>query len=207
MTADSRIERTLPAVLADLGAHDAPDYVDDILAGVAVTRQRPTWAFPSRWLPADVSLGPNRYLLQRAQWLALIVVIALVAAAAIVVVGSRPKVPPPFGPAANGLVAYGSNGDIFVGNPVDQTSRLIVGGPDTYDYLPFYAPDGVHVAFFRAVDGRLNSATQLVVVRDDGSAMVFPKTPPLLELPGRPCGRRTAGRSPWSRKPRRMATC
>lgn len=55
MTADPRLERNLPAILADLGAGPVPDYVDSLLARTARTRQRPGWVFPERWLPVDTA--------------------------------------------------------------------------------------------------------------------------------------------------------
>jgi hypothetical protein len=184
MSADLRLERSLPRVLDDLGSHPDADYVDDILNAVAATDQRSAWSFPSRWLPREIALGgAGRFWLQRAQLVVLIALLLVVATITALVAGSRPKVPPPFGPAANGDVIFGSAGDIFVGNPVDDSTQAIVSDPDAYDYLPFYAPDGMHIAFFRALDHRMNGQTELIVARADGSAMVFPKTPPLVQLP------------------------
>jgi Tol biopolymer transport system component len=184
MSTDLRLERSLPRILDDLGAHPDADYVDDILAAVSRTDQRSAWSFPTRWLPLEITLGgANRYWLRQAQVVVLLALLVVIATVAAVVAGSRPKVPTPFGPAANGLITYGSNGDIFAGNPIDGTSRPIVDDPGTYDYLPFYAPDGIQIAFFRALDGRAAGQTQLVVVRDDGSGMVLPKTPQLDQLP------------------------
>jgi Tol biopolymer transport system component len=74
-------------------------------------------------------------------------------------------VPPVAGPAANGLVAYSSDGDIFVGNPVTGTSTAIVTGPSN-DTRPIFSPDGLRIAFLRAES--LSDGT-VVVVRADGS--------------------------------------
>ena len=78
-------------------------------------------------------------------------VIALLAAA--LLIGSRPRVPNPFGPARNGLIAYDRNGDLYVGDPVTGASTLIVGTADT-DGLPAFSPDGTHIAFIRQSPGR-----------------------------------------------------
>jgi hypothetical protein len=106
--------------------------------------------------------------------------IRLMAAAAAVlivaVIGYRllvaPKVgsqqdglPPVVGPAGNGLVAYSTDGDIFVGNPVTGTSRAILTGPSN-DTRPIFSPDGLRIAFLRAES---ESESSIVVVRADGS--------------------------------------
>ena len=73
--------------------------------------------------------------------------------------------PPVVGPAGNGLVAYSSDGDIFVGDPLTGTSTAIVSGPSN-DTVPVFSPDGLRIAFVRSESER---ATSIVVVRADGS--------------------------------------
>jgi Tol biopolymer transport system component len=73
--------------------------------------------------------------------------------------------PPALGPAGNGLIAFSSDGDIFVGDPVTGTSTAIVTG-STNDTRPTFSPDGKRIAFLRAESER--DAT-VVVVRADGS--------------------------------------
>ncbi len=73
--------------------------------------------------------------------LLLLVAIALYA-------GSRPRVPPPFGPAANGLVAYAQDGDIYTVDPVTGTRHLIMTGRDI-DSDPRWSPNGLRLAFLR----------------------------------------------------------
>lgn len=99
-----------------------------------------------------------------------IVVIALLLAAAVAFVGSQQRrVPPPFGPAANGLIPYVSNGDIYVGDPETGTTRLLVGGPRD-EFAPQYSHDGTRVAFGRGVNaGGLTPGFDVFVVRGDGS--------------------------------------
>jgi WD40-like Beta Propeller Repeat len=73
----------------------------------------------------------------------------------------EPRLPPPTGPARNGLIAYAHDGDIFLGDPITGTTGPIVTGPQ-YDSHPAFSPDGSRLAFVRAF-------TYLVVVRSDGS--------------------------------------
>jgi len=68
-------------------------------------------------------------------------------------------------PAGNGLIAYSSDGDIFVGDPVTGTSIAIVTGP-SHDTRPIFSPDGLRIAFLRAES--LSDGT-VVVIRADGS--------------------------------------
>src|SRR5262249_2433434 len=113
MTSEPRFERQLPAILEDLYLGPTPDYRDQVLATAVRTRQRPSWTFAGRWLPMADIAGRSAFV-PRVPWRALgaaLLVIALLLVAALAFVGSRhAKVPPPFGPAENGVVAYAANG-------------------------------------------------------------------------------------------------
>ena len=117
MTAETRSDRELPAILEDLYLGPSPDYRDEVMAAAARVRQRPSWTFAGRWFPmADIT---RPALAPRVPWRAigatLIVVALILAAAAILATGSRQtKVPPPFGPARNGLITYAADGDIYL---------------------------------------------------------------------------------------------
>ncbi len=165
MTGDRRIERALPTILADLGAGPIPDYTDSLLAQTARSRQRPAWVFPERWLPMDVATRPVRVTALPWRLIGALILALLIAAAALAVyVGSRPRVPEPFGVAASGAIAYSVFGDIYTMVGPTGTPKLIVSGPET-DKWPLYSPDGTRVAFVRDVAGDLS----FVVARSDGS--------------------------------------
>jgi Tol biopolymer transport system component len=171
MSADPRIERRLPGILADLGAGASPDYTDTILGRTAVTRQRPGWVFPGRWIPMTtttrrLSAAPN--IPWRMVALAALLLVGLVITVAYI--GSQRRVPPPFGPAANGVIPYVAHGDIYLGDPVAGTSRLLVAGPED-DALPQFSPDGTRVAFIRDVGTSSARPIDVYVVRDDGTAL------------------------------------
>jgi hypothetical protein len=116
MSGDPRIERRLPGILADLGAGAAPDYAETLLARTAATRQRPGWLFPGRWIPMT-AISERLNAAPRVPWralaLAALLLIGLIATA--LFVGSERRLPPPFGPAANGAIPYVANSDLFVG--------------------------------------------------------------------------------------------
>jgi Tol biopolymer transport system component len=181
MTTPSRIERNLPGILGDLSAAPTPDYLDDVFARTGRTRQRPGWTFPERWLPmADIARArafapapPWRFLATA------LVVLALIIVAALIYAGSqRHRVPAPFGPARNGLIPYEKGGDIYVGDPVNGVSRLVVGGSAT-DSDPAYSPDGMLIAFVRDAG---NLQHDVYVIQPDGSGLRRVTRGPLDEL-------------------------
>lgn len=81
---------------------------------------------------------------------ALLVVLAVaLAIGAIIVAGSRTnRLPAPFGPAANGQLAYSVDGDIVVVDSPTGPARTIIEG-STFDSGPLYAPDGTKLLFVR----------------------------------------------------------
>jgi Tol biopolymer transport system component len=180
MNGDTRIERQLPLILADLGAGPTPDYTETLLARTSATSQRPGWVFPERWLPMSaiterMATAP-RVPLRAA---ALVALLILVLAAAALYVGSQQRrLPEPFGPAANGLISYMADGDIYVADPVTGATRLLIGGPEN-DYGPGFSPDGTRMAFFREA----GSDTALVVANEDGSDLRTLATYPTDEVP------------------------
>ena len=140
-----------------------PDYLTDILGRTAVTRQRPAWASLERWLPME--LATPRATAARVPWRFVAVAgrahpprfpLALYA-------GSQRRMPPPFGPAANGVIPFDRGGDIFVGDPVGGGSFLVVGGPEN-DYGPTFSPDGTMIGFVREA----SRGEHIYVVNADG---------------------------------------
>jgi len=84
-----------------------------------------------------------------------------------VYIGTRPaRLPPPFGPAANGVVIYSANGEIFAADPVTGDIRAIITGPEE-DLRPIFSPDGTKFAFERVSSG----TRDLYVARSDGTAL------------------------------------
>jgi Tol biopolymer transport system component len=125
---------------------------DDVLDAVRIrtngTRPRPRWAVFAWWLPAGVTARvrpvPRPILI-------LVVLGALLAAlAALLVVGSptpRP-LPPPFGLAAPGSVAFVDRGDIWTAN-ADGSSRHQVTNDARAELTPVFSRDGTRISFKR----------------------------------------------------------
>jgi Tol biopolymer transport system component len=195
MNQTDRLERDLTALLAATAAPRAPDYTDDILRQTARVRQRPRWTLLERWLPmsefALERVGPRPLPWRTIALLALLVLLVIGAVA--LYAGSRPRVPAPFGPANNGLVAYAAGGDIYTVDPRLGTHHAIVTGLDE-DRSPRWSRDGTRLAFLRGRD----TVTKLGIVDADGGNPVISTqgfvTRTATRLPGRPTG----GRSPSS---------
>jgi dipeptidyl aminopeptidase/acylaminoacyl peptidase len=169
MTSPRRFEQDLPALLADLYLAGTPDYRYDLVQQVARVRQRPAWTFPGRWIPMEIVT--SRAPVTRLPWrqLGVLALIAILLGALVAVyIGTRPqRLPPPFGIADNGGIAYSSDGDIYTIDPATGTVAEIVTGPDG-DSDPAFSPDGTRVAFVRTITGASNPTSDLVVARADG---------------------------------------
>ena len=171
MTTEGRLTRDLPEILGDLAIGPYPHYIDDVLETSAATRQRPAWAFPERWLPR-VDLVRQPALVPGLPWrsiaLAIVILLALLAAA-IVYSGSQHRLPAPFGPARNGLIAYAAGGDIYTADPVSGAATAIITGPGT-DSGPRFSLDGTHLAFARVAGP---DKSQIYVARSDGTGLTL----------------------------------
>jgi Tol biopolymer transport system component len=182
MTTPERLERGLPSILTDLAMGPTPEYLDDVFSQTGRMRQRPAWTFPERWIPmADITtrqaIAPRVPF--RMIGVALVIIALIVGAAAVYVGTHQTRLPAPFGPAANGLIPYTSNGDIYLGDPVSGQSRLLASGPDE-ESGPLTSPDGTKVAFARDVAGV--TGTDIWVVGIDGSHLRKITTQPIVGL-------------------------
>ena len=165
MTTDERFDRTVAEWLHEDARHRLPDHLVDVLGRTSRTRQRPWWSSHERWLPMDLTTRANAFAPPRVGR-ALVIVVLLVAllAAALLVVGSRSRVPAPFGPAANGTIAFSNGGDIYVSDGASDP-RLLIGG-SSVDVGPLYSNDGTRIAFLRQVS---DTTLRYMLVRADGT--------------------------------------
>jgi Tol biopolymer transport system component len=171
MNGTDRLERELTAWFGDAAAPRVPDYTADIVRETATMRQRPRWSFPTRWLPAGLIPRLPHIMVRPVPWrtVALLALLGLLLAAAVTLyVGSRPRLPDPFGLAENGLVVYAEDGDIWTVDPVTGERQAIVTGPAT-DLAPRWSRDGTQIAFLREEIPRQH---MLMVANADGSDVV-----------------------------------
>ena len=148
-----------------------PEYLlDNVIEGATAARQIPRWLLPERWLPVQLTM-PLRFAPRLAPIL-LLIALFLAAIVAIAIVGSRSRLPDPFGPAANGRVAYLSNGQIYAANP-DGSNPIPLTVGSRSAATPAWSRDGTKLAYkLLAADPSVEEPTlfgDLVVVNADGS--------------------------------------
>jgi dipeptidyl aminopeptidase/acylaminoacyl peptidase len=175
MTND-RFDMAVATWLSDEARHRIPDHLDAILAVTARTRQRPAWSSLERWLPMDTTLRPVMPNVRPAPVLVVGAIILALVGLIVVAVGSRPRVPEPFGAAANGSIAYWLGGDIYIAEADGTDGRPIVTG-STDDFAPWYSHDGTRFAFWRqsALD-----RSDVMVADADGSDVRYLTDEPLI---------------------------
>ncbi len=161
--------------LHEYSAHRVPAHLDAVLRETSARRQRPAWTIPERWLPVDLTSRASTLAqprLGRAIGIALLI-LAFVALA-IVAVGSRQqRVPPPFGPARNGILLSSADGDIFSVDPKSAASTPLITG-DTSDFGPGFSRDGTMMSFLRAAPadcGQSDCGLILMVANADGTGI------------------------------------
>jgi hypothetical protein len=166
-----QLERDLTEWFAETAAPGTPEFAENVVLETAGIRQRSRWTFipllPRPMAPTLPGLA-GRVPPRRVAIVLAIVGLALLAVSA-VWVGSQPSLPPPFGAASNGLVAYEKGGDIFVVDPATGERRGLVLGPER-DVYPRWSLDGTRLAFLRGPEER----QRLVVVDAAGTVQSEP---------------------------------
>ena len=160
-------EHRITAALGEIAPARRPDYLDTVLRQTARTSQRPRWTFPGRWVPVIDSTHVGTGFTGRVParpMLLLLIVLLLAAVAAVAAVGSQNRLPKPFGAAANGQIAYASNGDIYVRDSLTGVARLLVGGDGDQSY-PSYSPDGRWLSYLNST----GTSDAFMIALADGS--------------------------------------
>jgi hypothetical protein len=155
--------RRIRGMLLDEAGAESVDYLSDVLAGVARTRQRHAWEIPGRWLSMDhVRVGGWSSPALRPILLGLVLLAILLAG--LLVAGQR-RGAPPFGPAGDGVIGITIDGRIVL-LAADGTSRRVLDLPVPQPWMPVFSPDGTRLAFWSpAADG----SRDLHVADADGS--------------------------------------
>ena len=148
---------------APRGAPD--DLLEAVLDRTARTRRRPPWLIAERWLPMQLTLY-RTYIPRRATLFVVLALVVALALAAQLAIGSRPKLPAPFGVAGNGLIAFDAGGQIVVAKPDGSTDQAI---PSSFSNTtaPSWSPDGSRVAYWSQPVH--NGPSKLVVANADGT--------------------------------------
>jgi Tol biopolymer transport system component len=142
------MDRALADWLREGPDHGPREGLERALAATRQVSQRPRWAIPERWLPMQLTMQRVPAMRPLA-YLALVALLIAALVAAAVLVGSQRRVPPPFGPAGNGLVAYDAGGTLFIADPDLASPRPIEGGLGAV-LSPVFSRDGRSLAFWSA---------------------------------------------------------
>ena len=130
-----QLERYLPRLLDELADEQTPDYYDDLFWQTAGTSQ------------LEIARQP---VVAQPPWRAVGLLLLLVGAlaAGLVLAGTRQKLPPLVGPAANGLVALSRDGDILTFDPWTSVTSVVISGA-AVDSDPVWSQDGTQLLFRR----------------------------------------------------------
>jgi hypothetical protein len=171
----TQVDPTFQAWLLEGPERGPADGLETTLAATRRVEQRPPWAIAEWWRPASwISPGRSRTLA-----IALLVVAITVLALVAFVIGSQHRLPPPFGPAANGRIVYdtGIGGEVYLAN-ADGTNPKRIDG-EGIERWPVFSPDGTKIAFWtrpvvgqagqNASNNALNVPFHIVVTNADGS--------------------------------------
>ena len=165
---------------ADARSREPEGLLEATLARTRRSRRLPAWLLPERWLPMQLTsrLQPVPSIAGMLLVLGLILGLAL---AAVLVGSQRPRLDP-FGPAANGRIAFVSEGDIFTANPDGTGLLAITSGPDI-EARPVWSHVGSKVALFRYQSVSATSADLLALDVDSGTVATIVEDAASLSVP------------------------
>ena len=123
--------------------HRVPDHLDAVLRRTRTERQRPAWSSLERWLPVQTTLRLTP--VPRVAWLLVVLGLIVVVGVAALAIGSRPRLPAPFGPARNGAVVTSSNGDIWSIDPSTGARKPMIADP-IFDFGVTFSRDGTEIS-------------------------------------------------------------
>ena len=146
MSSPADFDRTLAAWLDELAPMREPEGLTyAVLARTRRTRRIPGWATFERWLPMQTTYKFGAVPRTALILVTLALLTALLGIA--IALGASAKLPPPVGPAVNGLIAFDDDGDIWVVKP-DGTDRTPLTTGPTWDTNPVWSQDGTRIAYW-----------------------------------------------------------
>ena len=145
MTARDDFDRLVSSWFEENAPIREPEHLlGQVLARTARTRRRPGWLVPERWL--SVQLVTRWQTVPRVAPIVVALALLLVLLAAALLITGRPRLPAPFGPAANGLIAYMSGPQIVV-DPIGGSDPRPITPAAEVAGEPVFSPLGRRIAY------------------------------------------------------------
>ncbi len=138
-------DQTLSRWLHDEAGAGTAGYLEETLILLDRTPQRRWRGAVRRAIPLPAV--PRMVVPRPLVYAAVVGLLTLALVAAAVLIGSQRRLPPPFGPAANGIIAYDDGKDVYLAEPDGSRARPITGGLG-FEFNPAFSPDGTLVAFW-----------------------------------------------------------
>src|SRR6476620_6642893 len=102
MNRDDTFDPTIADWLHAEADHRVPEHLEAVLRRTRTERQRPAWSSLERWLPVQTTLRFTPA--PRVAWLLVVLGLIIAIGAAALWIGTRQRLPQPFGPARNGAI-------------------------------------------------------------------------------------------------------
>lgn len=147
MSASDNLDRLVTEWLTATAPTPAPvELHDDLLTVVRRSRQHPRWLARAR-VRATGGSETLRLAGRAALVVAALALLVLALLGVALLAGSQRRLPPPFGPAGNGLMAFDADGAIYT---ADATGIVTIKVPrEGVDHgAPNWSPDGQHLAYW-----------------------------------------------------------
>ena len=179
----SDFEDRLRGWLADRDPGAVPEALRASAIQVPYEVRRPVTRLPERWhRMTDVQARHQAPGISR-RTLAPVAVVALLVLGIVVGLllasGSTQRLPAPYGPAANGNVAFAAGGDIFTVDPESGVTTAIVT-ESANDTDPVWSLDGTRIVFRRTLPDE--AGDRLYLARADGGGLLSLTPEPFADI-------------------------
>ena len=138
------------------------------------------------WSPTLPAIGrsPMPWRFGLATNLVILLLLVALAVAALAFVGSIQRLPPPYGLARAGLIAFDAGGDIVVAKADGTDRRQLTSGP-ARELQPTWSPDGTRLAY-QSLAAHANLVDLVVIDADGSNPRVVASKPATIGIPGFP---------------------